>query len=156
MQSFWILGSPASTMTSAHDSEVGDEPAVDGKSRIQNTASWVIARTATGQLVGTVGYLSPEAVMGHRPEPSLDLWSLSVVLWESLAGVNLFTGRTFQQVLENIRDVRVAELSEHISDCPAPVARFFDTELHPDKMKRARTGQDMWERLERLRQELVP
>ena len=136
------------------DVESGDVEDLDGRSRIQNTASWVIARTATGQLVGTVGYLSPEAVMGHRPEPSVDLWALSVVLWESMAGVNLFTGRSFQVVLERIRDVKVAKLGDHLSDCPQSLAEFFAKELHPDKMKRARSGREMFERLEQLRLDL--
>ena len=138
-----------------HDMEAGGvEEELDGRSRIQNTASWVIARTATGQLVGTVGYLSPEAVMGHRPEPSVDLWALSVVLWESLAGVNLFTGRSFQIVLEKIRDVKVEKLTDHLVDCPQPLAEFFARELHPDKMKRARSGREMVDRLEQLRLDL--
>ncbi len=132
----------------------GVEEELDGRSRIQNTASWVIARTATGQLVGTVGYLSPEAVMGHRPEPSVDLWALSVVLWESLAGVNLFTGRSFQIVLEKIRDVKLEKLTDYMEGCPQPLVDFFARELHPDKMKRARSGREMVERLEQLRLDL--
>ena len=139
-----------------HDAEAGDvEEELDGRSQIQNTASWVIARTATGQLVGTVGYLSPEAVMGHRPEPAVDLWALTVVLWESLAGVNLFTGRSFRIVLEKIRDVKVAKLEDHMVDCPQPLVEFFARELHPDKMKRAHSGQEMAARLEQLRLDLA-
>ena len=127
----------------------------EGHSRIMNTASWVIGRTKTGQLVGTFGYLSPEAVRGYRPEPSFDLWALSVVLWESLTGENLFADRMIQRTLDRIRDVKIKDIRASLPDCPQPVVRFFRRELHPDKARRAQTGLELRDRLESLRHELV-
>ena len=127
----------------------------ESSSRVMNTASWVIGRTATGQLVGTFGYLSPEAVRGYRPEPGYDLWSLSVVLWESLTGENLFADRVVQRTLDRIRDVKVKDIRKPLPDCPQPVVEFFRRELHPDRSKRAQSGRDLHERLEALRIELV-
>ena len=42
--------------------------------------------TDVGVLVGTVGYMSPEQLLGERPDVSCDLWALAVVAYESLAG----------------------------------------------------------------------
>ena len=44
------------------------------------------ADTEIGVLVGTIGYLSPEQLLGERPEVSWDLWALAVVAYEALTG----------------------------------------------------------------------
>ncbi|MEM8995126.1 MAG: serine/threonine-protein kinase [Acidobacteriota bacterium] len=127
----------------------------DSHSRIMNTASWVIGRTATGQLVGTFGYLSPEAVRGFRPDPTFDTWALSVVLWESLSGENLFADRMVQRTLDRIRDVKVKDIRKALPDCPEPVVTFFKRELHADRGRRAQSGEEMHARLEALGRALV-
>jgi serine/threonine-protein kinase len=50
------------------------------------------ALTATGAVVGTVGYMAPEQLRGGAPHPSWDLWALAVVAYEILAG-----GRPFAE-----------------------------------------------------------
>src|SRR6185436_6813748 len=44
------------------------------------------AMTHSGQIVGTLPYMSPEAMAGERTDPSFDLWSLAIVLYESIGG----------------------------------------------------------------------
>ncbi|MEM9598797.1 MAG: serine/threonine-protein kinase, partial [Acidobacteriota bacterium] len=113
------------------------------------------SRTRTGQIMGTVPYLSPEAASGARPEPSFDLWSLAVVLWEALTAKNLFLGRDWGAVLAEIRGGEVRSLRDHLPGCPEPLAAFFDDELALDRRRRSSSGREMWERLERLRLELL-
>ena len=48
--------------------------------------------TATGELIGTPGYLAPERVAGEQATPSSDLYSLGMVAYECLAGAPPFTG----------------------------------------------------------------
>ncbi|MEV3902709.1 serine/threonine-protein kinase [Mycobacterium sp. NPDC050551] len=42
--------------------------------------------TMTGQIVGTMAYLSPDRLMGHPATPSDDLYAVGVVGYEALAG----------------------------------------------------------------------
>ena len=50
--------------------------------------------TATGQVMGTVQYLSPEQASGHPASPSTDVYSLGIVAYECLAGRRPFTGES--------------------------------------------------------------
>ncbi len=48
--------------------------------------------TATGELIGTPGYLAPERVAGEQATPASDLYSLGMVAYECLAGAPPFAG----------------------------------------------------------------
>ena len=63
--------------------------------------------TATGQVMGTVQYLSPEQASGHPASPSTDIYSLGIVGYECLAGRRPFTGES-----------QVAIAMAHINDEP--------------------------------------
>lgn len=66
------------------------------------------ALTATGSLLGTAQYISPEQASGTDVAPSSDLYSLGIVLFEMLTGSVPFTG-----------DSAVAVAMRHVSD-PVP------------------------------------
>jgi serine/threonine-protein kinase len=51
-----------------------------------------VGLTATGQVMGTVQYLSPEQATGKPATPSTDIYSLGIVAYECLAGKRPFGG----------------------------------------------------------------
>ncbi|MEV6792577.1 serine/threonine-protein kinase [Streptomyces sp. NPDC051320] len=59
--------------------------------------------TETGAFVGSPEYIAPERVLGQRPGPESDFWSLGVVLYAAVEGVSPFrrsnTPATLQAVL---------------------------------------------------------
>ncbi|MFD9564768.1 serine/threonine-protein kinase [Streptomyces sp. NPDC059994] len=59
--------------------------------------------TETGGFVGSPEYIAPERVLGRRPGPESDLWSLGVVLYAAVEGVSPYrrsnTPATLQAVL---------------------------------------------------------
>ncbi len=71
--------------------------------------------TATGQVMGTVQYLSPEQASGHPASPATDTYSLGIVAYESLAGKRPFTGES--QVA-----IAMAQINEQAPPLPPTVA----------------------------------
>ncbi len=55
--------------------------------------------TATGEVIGTPGYLSPERVGGQQGTPASDLYALGMVAYECLAGAPPFTGTMVEVAL---------------------------------------------------------
>src|SRR5436309_1127657 len=54
---------------------------------------------ASGELVGTPGYLAPERAMGEQATPASDLYSLGMVAYECLAGTPPFQGTQLEVAL---------------------------------------------------------
>ena len=71
--------------------------------------------TATGQVMGTVQYLSPEQASGHPASPTTDIYSLGIVAYEALAGRRPFTGES--QVA-----IAMAQINEKAPDLPTGVS----------------------------------
>ena len=55
--------------------------------------------TATGELIGTPGYLAPERAMGEPATPASDLYSLGMLAYECLAGTPPFRGTPLEVAL---------------------------------------------------------
>jgi serine/threonine-protein kinase len=71
--------------------------------------------TATGQVMGTVQYLSPEQASGQPASPTTDIYSLGIVAYECLAGRRPFTGES--QVA-----IAMAQINEMPPALPTTVA----------------------------------
>jgi eukaryotic-like serine/threonine-protein kinase len=74
--------------------------------------------TATGVVVGTPAYMSPEQVLGEEGvDARSDIYSLGCVIYEMLSGTPPFTARTLQALLAK----RLTGPPPHLTDVPAPV-----------------------------------
>jgi hypothetical protein len=58
--------------------------------------------TATGALVGSPAYMSPEQSRGHEVGPATDLWSVGTMLYEMVTGMVPFGGKDPYTVIASI------------------------------------------------------
>lgn len=105
--------------------------------------------TDAGVLVGTVGYMSPEQLLGERPGLSWDLWALAVVAYEALAGAMPFpvSSRTAWRLL--VLDGRFTPLVEHVPNAPAEWQDFFLRALAVDRTRRPASAHEFFRQLQR-------
>ncbi|SDN02886.1 serine/threonine protein kinase [Streptomyces sp. cf386] len=93
--------------------------------------------TDTGGFVGSPEYIAPERVLGQRPGPSSDLWSLGVVLYAATEGVSPFrrsnTPATLQSVLNAVPSPPAA--------AQGPLAEAINGLLQKDPARRPNAAQ---------------
>ena len=91
--------------------------------------------TAVGDVPGTLAYIAPERLAGAEATGAADVWSLGVILWESLAGRHPFWAVS---PLETARRVEhgAQPLAELRPDLPRKLCRSVDRMLSTDPKKR--------------------
>jgi serine/threonine-protein kinase len=78
-----------------------------------------LVRTATGGVLGTPAYMSPEYAQGLTPGPGADIYALGVIAFEWLTGAVPFDADTpqavlFKHVLEPLPQIALKELPEAV------------------------------------------
>ena len=73
-------------------------------------------RTATGLIMGTPAYMSPEQASGevHSIGPASDVYALAIIVYRMLSGRLPIEGEFVPQIL-----------LKHISEPPTPISRFL-------------------------------
>ena len=133
-----------------------DEPADD--SALPPTSLWhhtPTADSASKQLVGTLSYLSPEALTGQPADTSFDLWGLAIVLYECLLGRKIFSGGDMHQLMNRIRHGRVPEFAQVLPQHDALLGDFFRSALHRTITRRPASARELRERLAAVRLHLA-
>jgi eukaryotic-like serine/threonine-protein kinase len=131
----------------------------DGTLRITDFGIARIAassKTATGTVMGTPSYMSPEQVSGKRVDGRADLWSLGVMLYEMSTGEKPFKGGdAIGTLLFQIANDLPVPATQYRSDLPADVVAVIDKCLKKDPDQRyprgAEIAADLRKVLERMK-----
>lgn len=102
------------------------------------------AKTATGVLIGTPQYMSPEQLMrAGPPDAGADLWALAVVAYEMVTGKVPFAGETLAGTLIAITRAEIQPPSSSIPEAPPRMDSFFARALAADAMLRFATATEL-------------
>jgi serine/threonine-protein kinase len=107
--------------------------------------------TATGQVLGTVHYMSPEQVSGEAIDGRSDVYSLGVVAFLALSGKFPFDSDTPSAILVSHVTRPAPRLADVAPDVPVAIAAIVDRCLAKNPNDRFETSGALAEALERAR-----
>ncbi|MFD7435099.1 serine/threonine-protein kinase [Streptomyces sp. NPDC059861] len=93
--------------------------------------------TDTGGFVGSPEYIAPERVLGQRPGPASDLWSLGVVLYAATEGVSPFRRSNTPATLQSVLNATPAPPAS----ASGPLAEVINGLLQKDPARRPNAAQ---------------
>ena len=111
--------------------------------------------TATGLVVGTVPYMSPEQVNGQAIDARSDIFSLGVILYEMATGRRPFRGNTAAETISSILRDSPRPVTEARQDVPRHLTRIIDHCLQKDPRDRFQTARDVYNQLRALNKEIA-
>ncbi len=107
------------------------------------------ATTATGEIVGTPSYMSPEQARGMAVDPRSDLYAVGAVLFETFTGAQPFEGDPLEVIRQHVHEPppRPSELRPEL---PASVEALILACLAKDPAQRPQSAQDLYASLMRV------
>jgi TolB-like protein/predicted Ser/Thr protein kinase len=109
--------------------------------------------TTEGRVMGTVGYMSPEQVLGKELDARTDLFSLGVVLFEMTTGRLPFSGNQAHEVMDRILHAQPEALARFNYEAPAELERIIRKCLEKDRERRYQLAREVRADLSRLKEE---
>jgi serine/threonine protein kinase len=119
------------------------EPAPFLRRAVVSSLHGEYAVTSDSRQLGTLRYMAPEALGGQSPRPSFDLWALSLVLYEVMAGRHPLADLTGHGLLQSLERQTFPDIRSIRPDCPAAIAEFFQNALAVDPARRPRTAAEL-------------
>jgi serine/threonine-protein kinase len=107
--------------------------------------------TATGMIMGSPSYMSPEQIKGERADARADVFSLGAVFYELLSGRKAFAGKGVTQIMMNVLGSEPAPLADVAPQVPDALARVVERCLRKDPPLRYQSAGELWAALEVVR-----
>lgn len=99
--------------------------------------------TRTGQVLGSLHYMSPEQANGVKLDQRTDIFSTGVVLYQLLTGVLPFAGHDTASTLVRILTASPQPLSEYLADCPQELEEVVRRTLEKAPRDRYQTAEEL-------------
>jgi len=104
--------------------------------------------TATGVLVGTMRYMSPEQLQGKSISARWDVWALGVIAYEALCGTAPFSGTDFSTLRSAIMGVAFPKVGMLVPEAPDRWQDFFVRAFEPLEEQRPQSVEMFWEEMQ--------
>lgn len=108
--------------------------------------------TQHGAFLGTLAYMSPEAINGETLDARSDIWSFGVMLYEMLVGERPFKAEPVSSLLSSILYGPLPDLQGRRPHIPEPMARLLQQILVRDRGQRLPTVRRLAAVLEAIRE----
>jgi len=115
----------------------------------------VAAMTMTGEVVGTLRYMSPEQPLGQRVlvDQRTDIYSLGVTLYELLTLEKAFGGTTSREIIRQVCFDEPIRIRRRNSRVPEDLETIVMKAMAKNPDERYQTARELAEDLERFRQD---
>ena len=110
-------------------------------------------KTRTGTLKGKIGYMSPEQAKGGTVDRRSDIFSLGIVLWETVTTQRLFKGDNDLATIQLIINSKPRPPRELRPEISPELERIILKALDPDPVTRYQTAEELQLDLEELMRE---
>jgi CHASE2 domain-containing sensor protein/tRNA A-37 threonylcarbamoyl transferase component Bud32 len=101
------------------------------------------SKTATGTVLGTPSYMSPEQLAGKKVDGRSDLFSLGVMLYELLTGERPFTGDSVATLVYQISSQPHPSPKEYNASLPDSLVAIIDKALQKNPDERYQRASEM-------------
>ena len=131
----------------------GDAKLLDfGLAAVAEPSEVSASLTNPGTAVGTVLYMSPEQALGDPLDGRTDIFSLGVVLYETITGRHAFEGRSTTAIVDAILHAHPAELGvAEASSIPKDLRRLLARMLDKDREGRPANAAEVAAELRAIR-----
>ncbi len=107
--------------------------------------------TATGSIMGTLGYMSPEQAsgQGNKATPETDVYALGAILYSCLTGRVPFAGSTVPDTLQQIQKEDPVSVRRLVPNTPRDLETICEKCLQKDAKRRYRNAGELADELVR-------
>jgi serine/threonine protein kinase len=98
--------------------------------------------TATGQMIGSPAYMSPEQAAGKPTDHRSDIFSLGIILYEILAGEKPFKGDTYQAMVTSIMSQLPVSLQKLRVDVDSEIDEIVGKAIIKDQESRYQSAEE--------------
>ncbi len=109
--------------------------------------------TRTSSTVGTLAYMAPEQIQGSDVDARSDIFSLGIVLFETLTGQTPFRGEHEAAMMYSILNEEPQSLEQYRKDCPPDLDRIVRRALEKDPEDRYQHADDLVSELRRMKKQ---
>ncbi|MEO1481732.1 MAG: serine/threonine-protein kinase [Myxococcota bacterium] len=98
-------------------------------------------------LKGKVSYMPPEALAGGETEPGVDLWAISVTLYEMLTMQPVYEGLSETDILAGTAVPSIVPAERVVPELDLPLAKILRRALHKKRRRRPEDAVDLYRML---------